>query len=185
MGWGAILTYLLADISISKATLAETSSGVQAPPPLPAATLSPIANGALWAALIGAVSALLVSFLKDYLFERLRERRTRRQSETDVYRQYLAPLCGACEKVVWRSKEIFIDKRYAFLKTSTLPLDFNAYKRTSTLYRIATLIGWIRGMTLELARCRRGRRILPHRSRRRLLHSKRRSQTARMSNCIG
>ncbi|WP_254982261.1 hypothetical protein [Rhodopseudomonas palustris] len=144
------MTYLLADTSTSKVTPAETSSVVQAPSPLPAAMLPPTANGALWAALIGAVSALLVSFLKDYLFERLRERRTRRQSETDVYRQYLGPLCGACEKVVWRSKEIFIDKRYAFLKTSTLPLDFNAYKRTSTLYRIATLIGWIRGMTLEL-----------------------------------
>ncbi|WP_204283133.1 hypothetical protein, partial [Klebsiella pneumoniae] len=52
---------------------------------------------------------------------------------------------------------IFIDKRHAFLKTSTLPLDFNAYKRISTLYRIATLIGWIRGMNLELRALPRGK----------------------------
>ncbi len=116
--------------------------------PVPAA---PVASSpALWAAIIGAGSALLVSFLKDFLFEWLKERRTRHQSQADVYRQYLAPLCETCEKIVWRSKEIFIDKRYAFLKTSTLPLDFNAYKRISTLYRIAALIGWIRGMNLEL-----------------------------------
>ncbi|WP_204320594.1 hypothetical protein, partial [Klebsiella pneumoniae] len=74
-----------------------------------------------------------------------------------VYRQYLAPLSESCEKIVWRSKEIFIDKRHAFLKTSTLPLDFNAYKRISTLYRIATLIGWIRGMNLELRALPRGK----------------------------
>lgn len=135
------------DISPPQA-LISTNAYVQAPPALPAA---PVAfDAALWAAIIGAGSAPLVSFLKDFLFEWLKERRTRRQSQMEVYRQYLAPLCETCEKIVWRSKEIFIDKRYAFLKTTTLPLDFNAYKRISTLYRIATLIGWIRGMNLEL-----------------------------------
>jgi len=115
-----------------------------------------VSDAALWAAIIGAGSALLVSFLKDFLFEWLKERRGRRQSQAEVYRQYLAPLCEACEKIVWRSKEIFIDKRHAFLKTTTLPLDFNAYKRISTLYRIATLIGWIRGMNLEMRALPRG-----------------------------
>lgn len=52
---------------------------------------------------------------------------------------------------MWRSKEIFVDDRNAFLKLSTLPVNFNAYKRLSTLYRIASLIGWIRGMDLELS----------------------------------
>lgn len=136
-----------ADISPPQAMIS-TNAYVQAPPALPVA---PVAiDTALWAAIIGAGSALLVSFLRDFLFERLKERRARRQSQAEVYRQYLAPLCETCEKIVWRSKEIFIDKRHAFLKTTTLPLDFNAYKRISTLYRIATLIGWIRGMNREL-----------------------------------
>lgn len=56
---------------------------------------------------------------------------------------------------MWRADEIFVKRRHAFLKTATLPLDFNGYKRTSTLYRIATLLGWVRGMTIEL-------RALPH-----------------------
>ena len=141
----------------SETMAALTHAAVQASStPLPVAA-PPASSMVVWAAIIGATSALLVSILKDYLFERLKERRVREQSEATVYRQYLAPLSESCEKIIWRSKEIFIDKRHAFLKTSTLPLDFNAYKRISTLYRIATLIGWIRGMNLELRALPRGK----------------------------
>lgn len=151
------MTDLLVIASTTGAVPAQAQTSIQYPSaPLPIAPPA-VSSAALWAAVIGAGSALLVSVLKDYFFERLKEARARRQSETDVYRQYLTPLCEACEKVVWRSKEIFIDKRHAFLKVSTLPLDFNAYKRTSTLYRVATLIGWIRGMTLELRALPRGK----------------------------
>lgn len=127
--------------------------GVQAPSVPP---VQPPSGDILWAAAIGAFSALFASFVKDR-FDRLREQRTRRQSESDVYRQYLAPLCEACERIVWRACEIFVDRRHAFLKTATQPLDFNAYKRVSTLYRVAALIGWIRGMTLELRALPRGK----------------------------
>ena len=114
----------------------------------------PAASGwgtAVIAALVGAGSALLVTLVKDWFLEIRKERRAVLRGEVEVYKQYLAPLCDACEKIVWRSKEIFVDQRHAFLKTSTLPLGFNGYKRTSTLYRIATLIGWIRGMDRELS----------------------------------
>lgn len=129
-----------------------TQAVVQAPPSPPQAPSADL----LWAAAIGAASALFASFVKDR-FDRLREQRTRSQSESDVYRQYLAPLCEACERIVWRACEIFVDKRHAFLDTATLPLDFNAYKRVSTLFRVAALIGWIRGMTLELRALPRGK----------------------------
>lgn len=151
------MIYLLVTASKASTVPVHTQASVLQPSAPSTVVQAPASSAALWAAAIGAGSALLVSFLKDYLFERLKERRVRQRSEADIYRQYLAPLCEACEKVVWRSKEIFIDKRHAFLKTSTLPLDFNAYKRTSTLYRIATLIGWIRGMTLELRALPRGK----------------------------
>ncbi len=100
---------------------------------------------------------MAVVLIKDFGLELLREHRVRRRSEADIYRQYLGPMSAACEKIMWRSREIFVEKRHSFLKTSTLPLDFNAYKRQSTLYRIATLVGWIRGMSLELS-------AAPHRS---------------------
>ncbi|KQY92209.1 hypothetical protein ASD21_12320 [Caulobacter sp. Root1455] len=51
---------------------------------------------------------------------------------------------------MWRSREIFVERRHSFLKTATLPLEFNSYKRRSTLYRVAALIGWVRAMSLEL-----------------------------------
>lgn len=121
---------------------------VSAAPPPAAATVWTVP---LFAALIGAGSALAVSLVKDWFLEIRKERRAVRRGEQEIYDQYLAPLCDACEKIVWRTHEIFIHERHAFLKTATLPLGFNNYKRTSTLYRIAALIGWIRGMDRELS----------------------------------
>lgn len=121
---------------------------VSAAPPPAAATGW---NVTLVAALIGAGSALAVTLVKDWFLETRKERRAVRRGEAEIYDQYLAPLCDACEKIVWRTHEIFVLERYAFLKTATLPLGFNSYKRTSTLYRIAALIGWIRGMDRELS----------------------------------
>lgn len=108
-------------------------------------------SAAVLAAVIGAGSALATTFVKEWLLERLKERRATRRSDGEVYARYLAPLSEACEKLVWRTREIFVARRHAFLKTSTLPLEFNEYKRVSTLYRIASLIGWVRGMNLELS----------------------------------
>jgi hypothetical protein len=119
---------------------------------VPAPAPAPVPwNATVVAAFIGAASALTVVVFKDLLLELWKERRTRRHSEAEVYEQYLAPLCEACEKIVWRTREIFVLDRHAFLKTHTLPLQFNAYKRASTLYRIAVVIGLIRGMRLELS----------------------------------
>jgi hypothetical protein len=116
-----------------------------------AAPVAPVISSVpVTAALIGAATALVVTIRKDFLFDWLKERRAKKQSEAEIYRRYLAPLTEAAEKIVWRADEIFVKRRHAFLKTATLPLDFNGYKRTSTLYRIATLLGWVRGMTIEL-----------------------------------
>lgn len=111
----------------------------------------------LWAALIGAASALVTAILKDHFFQIIQQRRSKRMSEVEIYRHYLAPLCAASEKLVWRFKEIFVDRRHQFLLSSTLPVDYNKYKRTSTLYRIASVMGWIRAMTLEINALPRGR----------------------------
>lgn len=89
--------------------------------------------------------------IKDGLLDWLKTRRAHKLSDAEIFQRYLGPLGEACGKLMWRSKEIFVDDRNAFLKLSTLPANFNAYKRLSTLYRIASLIGWIRGMDLELS----------------------------------
>ena len=113
--------------------------------------ISPSWNATFVAALVGAASAMAVTLVKDGLLEWLKSRRADKQSDSEIFRRYLGPLADACDKLMWRSKEIFVDDRSSFLKLSTLPANFNAYKRLSTLYRIASLIGWIRGMDLELS----------------------------------
>lgn len=115
------------------------------------AAVSPLWNATFLAALVGAASALAVTLVKDGLLEWVKARRASRRSDAEIFQRYMGPLADACEKLMWRSKEIFVDDRSAFLKLSTLPANFNAYKRLSTLYRIASLIGWIRGMDLELS----------------------------------
>ena len=115
------------------------------------ATSTSMWNATSLAAVIGAGSALFVTLLKDGFIEWLKSRRARKESDAEIFRRYLGPLAEACEKLVWRGREIFVEHRHAFLKTATLPRDFNQYKRISTLYRIASLIGWIRGMDIELS----------------------------------
>lgn len=107
-------------------------------------------NPTILSAIIGAGAAIAVMLLRDGLFAWIKTLWLRRQSDAEIYRRYLGPLAEACAKIVWRNKEIFLDHRHAFLDTSSLPRDYNEYKRKSTLYRIASLLGWIRGMDIEL-----------------------------------
>jgi hypothetical protein len=104
----------------------------------------------LLAAFVGIVSALLTAILKDFVFVRLHHRLDKKSGQRDVLRLYVAPLAQASEKLVWRFSEIFLSERHQFLKSATLPLVFNEYKRQSTLYRIASLLGWMRAIQLEL-----------------------------------
>lgn len=108
------------------------------------------------AALIGAVSALLTPLIKDLLIQRLNENWATSNKQREIFRNYAAPLVASCDKLMWRFSEIFIESRHQFLKTATLPLVFNDYKRRSTLYRIASLLGWIRAIHLELSALPRG-----------------------------
>lgn len=127
------------------------AAAAAATPVVPGAVASPLWNSTSLSALIGAGSALLVMLLKDGVLEWVKIRRAHKLSDAEIFQRYLGPLADACTKLMWRSKEIFVDDRNAFLKLATLPANFNAYKRLSTLYRIASLIGWIRGMDLELS----------------------------------
>lgn len=110
----------------------------------------------LASAAIGAISALIVPILKDFVIQRLNDRRTKQNTQQEIFRNYAAPLATAGEKLLWRFKEIFIDQRHHFLKSGTLPLVYNEYKRHSTLYRIACLLGWMRAISLELSSLPRG-----------------------------
>lgn len=109
------------------------------------------------AALVGGlISGVLGPFLKDVVIQRWNERRLDRRLKEQILESYFAPLSAAAEKITWRMAEIFLEKRPHFLLLKTRPADYNNYKRLSTLYRIAALLGWIRALNLELSALPRG-----------------------------
>ena len=110
----------------------------------------------LASALIGAISALVTPLVKDVLIQLWNEKRAKIETQHEIFRNYAAPLTASSEKLIWRFYEIFIENRHQFLKTATMPLVYNEYKRKSTLYRIASLLGWIRAIHLELSALPRG-----------------------------
>ena len=110
----------------------------------------------LASALIGAIAALVTPVMKDVFINKWSERRIKLDRQRDIFRNYAAPLTASTEKLVWRLSEVFIDNRHQFLKTASRPLVYNDYKRLSTLYRIASILGWIRAIHLELSALPRG-----------------------------
>lgn len=104
------------------------------------------------AALIGAASGSIIGpLIKDFFIQKLTENRSRAAKQEEIFRNYAAPLAASSEKLLWRFNEILLEKRHQFLKADTLPFVYNEYKRTSTLYRIASVLGWIRAMNLEMS----------------------------------
>jgi hypothetical protein len=102
------------------------------------------------AALIGAAFAIAGILLKELFIFRANAQLAKTETQRDIVRSYMAPLTSASEKLIWRFREIFIDNRFQWLMSNTLPISYNEYKRISTLYRIAALLGWIRAINLEL-----------------------------------
>ncbi|WP_136623813.1 hypothetical protein [Bradyrhizobium centrolobii] len=123
------------------------ASGQSSSSPAPATTsiLIPIV-----AALIGSAFAIAGILLKELFIFRANAQLARAETQKDIVRSYMAPLTSGCEKLIWRFKELFIDNRHQWLMSNTLPISYNEHKRVSTLYRIATLLGWIRAINLEL-----------------------------------
>lgn len=116
----------------------------------PAPTVSDFWWVPLGAALIGACAALATPVLKNLIVDRRNEADTRIRNHEEVLRKYLAPLADVSASLMWRFREIFVDGRAHWLKSNTFPLQYNDYKRKSTVYRMACLLGWLRAIELEL-----------------------------------
>jgi hypothetical protein len=109
------------------------------------------AGSSLLTLLIGFACGAGALLAKEYVAPVFHDWRSKKLRQREIYRYYVAPLSLCCIRLLWRCKEVFVDDRYHFLLTSSHPLDYNEYKRTSTLYRIASLMGWIRAIDLELS----------------------------------
>lgn len=102
------------------------------------------------AALIASVVTLTGVFLKDFVFQKLTEKREAKKDEKDVYSRYAEPLAKSAESMFWRLNEVFnVKGRAHFLISRDVITDFEDYKYVSTLYRLASLLGWMYAIKKE------------------------------------
>lgn len=92
--------------------------------------------------IVAAVATLVGILLKDFVIRLWEERRHTRESVLSIYRSYADPLTSAATHLLWRLDEIFYKESY-YLKPEGAPTEFERYKQISTLYRLASLLGWI------------------------------------------
>lgn len=104
----------------------------------------------LQAAIIGAIVTFLGFILRDFVFKILHERRESQKTDFEIYKKYADPLATAATSLLWRLYEIFYEKgRGSYLIEARW--EFEKYKKISTLYRLAGILGWIRAYKRELS----------------------------------
>jgi len=108
-------------------------------------------------ALIGLAGTLFGILCRDlYLFNRKRKQDLEdrqyqeRRANQDVMWHYAAPLFRAVESLVYRLKEIVEERPAVYLLVDYPQTAHSDYKKTSTLYRLAALLGWIRAYRKRL-----------------------------------
>jgi hypothetical protein len=109
-------------------------------------------------AAIAAIGALFGVILKDLIFKLWDENRTKKETLRAVYARYAEPLSLATVSLLWRLHEALEQPgRGRFLKIVGVPPTTNkystygAYKKLSTLYRLAALLGLIRACRREFS----------------------------------
>jgi hypothetical protein len=111
------------------------------------------------AALITAIVTISGIILKDLVFKWVDERRAEVKTQSAIYERYSKPLAAACSSLLTRLSEILFHRhRPVYLKGVAIPAGpgsaFRAYKKASTIYRLACLMGWLRACRREFAHVR-------------------------------
>jgi hypothetical protein len=142
--------------------LAMQTAAVNAPAgttlPLQHITQESTQKVSLETAAVAAIGALVGVILKDLIFKLWEENRTKKETLRAVYARYAEPLSLATVSLLWRLHEA-LEKpgRGRFLKMVGVPpttnkySTFGAYKKLSTLYRLAALLGLIRACRREFS----------------------------------
>lgn len=128
------------------------------------ATASWLTAPAVVAAAITAVFTLAIFLLKDLLLRRVDEKRSDRKAETAIYERYSNPLVTSAIYLLHRLNEIlfiehrpvYLEKRASLATGEGLHGSYLYYKRLSTAYRIAAVLGWIRACRREFSYLRVG-----------------------------
>jgi hypothetical protein len=113
---------------------------------------------AVAAAVITAIFTIVGIALKDYLFKWLEERRLERKAQGAIYERYSHPLVTSAVSLLHRLYEILYQPhRPVYLLGQGLSSGsspggvYRAYKKLSTVYRLAAVLGWIRACRREFS----------------------------------
>jgi len=119
--------------------------------------LSPVVQAALVAGTVAVLTALVTAVstatniaLKARLDRRAAEAAAR-ELQRDLYRKYADPLTRAAESLYWRLREILELGRSGYLGPGGGLTRFERYKVSSTIYRLAALLGWMTALHRELS----------------------------------
>ena len=106
----------------------------------------------LESAFVTAAIVLFALFVKDVVWKRRQEKREASRSAREVFLRYSDPLASSTASLLWRLDEILNHEgRGAYLLVDTHENKYVEYKRLSTVYRLLSLLGWIRGYRRELS----------------------------------
>lgn len=112
------------------------------------------------AALITFFSVIIALIIRDVLFSLYLANKKRKDEEKDrqqqadqdhkaLVRRYADPLRHAVVSLKWRLDEIVVKKKGKYLLADAANIPFYEYKKLSTLFRFAALLGWIRAIHIE------------------------------------
>lgn len=101
-------------------------------------------------AIIGAIVAILTMFVKDLIIKLWFDNRKLKKDELAIFRQYADPLSNATMSFLWRLNEILEQKHKSSYLHVNYTTTYAIYKRDSTVYRMASLLGWLRAFQKEL-----------------------------------
>jgi len=103
-------------------------------------------------ALYTSLATVLLIFIKDIIINKVTERNRKKDSILKLYKAYADPILNATQSLFWRMYELFYKKgRGVYLCPDAPNTAFNQYKKISTIYRLAALLGWFRAYMKELS----------------------------------
>ncbi|HZW16007.1 MAG TPA: hypothetical protein VFF66_07105, partial [Brevundimonas sp.] len=101
------------------------------------------------AAIIGAGVASAALIVQSVLTPALSKAFRSRDQKRDLLERYAPTLGAAAEGLYYRLTEVTTSGRHTYLRTESKPTVYHVYKFNSTVYRLASMIGWIWAIRTE------------------------------------
>jgi hypothetical protein len=100
-------------------------------------------------ALIGTAAGVVLAIISSLVIPLFLKRQEKVEQRRSVHEKYAQPLAADAVNLLWRLDEILFKGRAQYLSEDAPKTPFNVYKRISTCYRIAAVLGWVRAIELE------------------------------------